>query len=323
METDIKKVFVSYSWDDEKHQRWVMNLVNLLRENGIDATFDKFETQSVTVNLYYMMISNIKDKDYIIVVLTENYAKKANELQGGVGFETLLTFPLLTKESNKLIFIVRDNGNFEDVFPFHLKGWHAIDFSDDSKFSESFKELLHRIEGVPLYEKAPLGSKPKLIPISMYNENGANEFTDFNIPNLKNITDLDKERFIVKNFHEINELFTEFFSQIKYKNDNFTFVAENTSNKYIYKLYVNGSIKTTMKIWLSDDFRTKSIKLAFGNHIRMNYDNSYNECIVCEVNENKEMFLKMTMNILGNKNANDPRSIVKEIWQNNLSHYFN
>lgn len=323
MEIDVKKVFVSYSWDNENHQRWVMNLVNLLRRNGVDATFDKFETQSGTMHLYNMMVSNIRDKDYVIIVLTENYAKKANTLQGGVGFETLLTFPLLIKEPNKLIFILRHNGNFEDVFPFHLNGWYAIDFSDDSKFNESFKELLHRIEGVPLYEKVPLGPKPKLTPISIHDESSANDFSDFNIPNLKTITDLDKEEFIVKSFYEINELFTELFSQIKYKNHTFTFVTENTSNKYIYKLYVNGNLKTAMKIWLSDDFRTKSIKLAFGKHIRMDYDNSYNECIMCEVNDNKEIVLKMFMNILGNKNANDPRSIVKEIWQNHLSHYFN
>jgi len=35
-------------------------LATKLRENGVDATIDKFETQSKTVNLNRMMVEKIK-----------------------------------------------------------------------------------------------------------------------------------------------------------------------------------------------------------------------------------------------------------------------
>ncbi|NHA32769.1 hypothetical protein AXF43_25260 [Bacillus paranthracis] len=64
MQEDTKSVFISYSWDSPEHQQWVMDLVDLLRENGVDASFDMLETQSQTVNLNAMMVSNVRDNDY-------------------------------------------------------------------------------------------------------------------------------------------------------------------------------------------------------------------------------------------------------------------
>ncbi|MBE9202649.1 hypothetical protein IQ218_03145 [Synechocystis salina LEGE 06099] len=37
-----KKIFISYSWDNESHQNWVVQLANSLRECGIDANVDVF-----------------------------------------------------------------------------------------------------------------------------------------------------------------------------------------------------------------------------------------------------------------------------------------
>lgn len=80
--SDIKKVFISYSWDSTAHQQWVLELVYKLRDNGVDASIDILKTHE-TVNLNTMMVSNIRDNDYIIIVLTENYSKKLMNLLGG------------------------------------------------------------------------------------------------------------------------------------------------------------------------------------------------------------------------------------------------
>mgnify|MGYP001290363638 FL=1 len=101
--------FISYSWDSEEHKEWVVGLVNLLRDNGVDASADFFETQRGTTNLYSMMVENIRDKDYIIIVLTPEYAKKADSLQGGVGFETSMLIPLIQENLQKIIPIIRCN----------------------------------------------------------------------------------------------------------------------------------------------------------------------------------------------------------------------
>lgn len=165
MNEEIVNAFVSYSWDSKEHQNWVMNLTNKLRKKGgVDATCDKFEIHSETTDLYSMMTSAIKDNDYVIIVLTENYAQKADDLKGGVGFETMLTKPLLQDNSEKLIFITRHDGDMDKAIPFHLKPFYVIDFSNDEDFDEKFKELLHRVYEIPLFKKASLGKKPDLEP---------------------------------------------------------------------------------------------------------------------------------------------------------------
>jgi hypothetical protein len=146
-----KSAFISYGWDSEEHKQLVMDFANLLRRNGVNATIDRFITQSNTTNLNAMMIKNMRNNDFIIVVLTEKFAEKADNFQGGVGFETLLSLPILQENPDKLIFVLRHKSNFRNAFPFHLQGYYAINFSDDRNFDESFEELLHRIQDVPLY----------------------------------------------------------------------------------------------------------------------------------------------------------------------------
>ncbi len=121
MKKDNPTVFVSYSWDSKNHQQWVLNLTNKLRRKGVDATMDVFETQSKTVNLNHMMVSKIKNSDYIVIILTENYAQKADESHGGVGFETILTMPYLRENLSKLILVMRHQGDYTKVFPFHYR----------------------------------------------------------------------------------------------------------------------------------------------------------------------------------------------------------
>ena len=67
-----------------------MDLANALRKNGVEANIDRFLTQTSTVNLNTMMITNMKKNDFVIVVLTETFAEKADDFKGGVGFETIL-----------------------------------------------------------------------------------------------------------------------------------------------------------------------------------------------------------------------------------------
>ena len=36
----MKSVFISYSWDDEKHKKWVMDIRNRLEADGITTIID-------------------------------------------------------------------------------------------------------------------------------------------------------------------------------------------------------------------------------------------------------------------------------------------
>ncbi|MCU9807465.1 toll/interleukin-1 receptor domain-containing protein [Paraclostridium sp. AKS46] len=137
------KVFISYSWDSEEHKEWVKQLWQTLRVNGVDASIDEAETQTGTIDLNRMMIEGIKDNEYIIVVLTENYARKSDNFQGGVGLETTFLQNFRLKNPKKIIPIIRSGGR--NAMPFYLQGLNYIDFSDDNNISNSFKDLLYRV----------------------------------------------------------------------------------------------------------------------------------------------------------------------------------
>lgn len=314
----IPTAFISYSWDSQEHQDWVAGLANSLRKNGVEATLDVFETQTGTVNLNQMMIKNIKDNDFTIIIMTPNYAQKADEFQGGVGFETTLLSSCIQENPNKIIPVLRSKDR-KSAIPFYLIGYYYIDFSDDANFDEKVKELLHKLRGVDLIEKAPLGSQPDLKPRSI-GEIIAPKTDDFDdlIPNLIEPTDMDKNKFMKESFVQIRDGLLQILNRTKQQNVNFDFDCENlTSKKALLRAYVNGQQKYAVKIWLGNGFgaREETINLSYGNHVSES-DNSMNEYISCEVAKDKSLLLKMNMNMFGNRDANTSEAVVREIWSN-------
>lgn len=313
-------VFVSYSWDNANHMEWVAYLVNELRKKGINADFDRNITQQGTVNLNRMMVENFRVSDYIIVVLTENYAQRANDHKGGVGLETTFLENELLNNTKKIIPIKRSKSNDSDVIPYCLNGLVYIDFSDDSKFEEGLNELLYKIYGVNQFELEPLGEKPDLTPRKMIykNKDNAKNIDVFNInliPNLKQITDLDKKKYIKVSYEKIKEELLKLSQSTKEHNNNFEFELEQNGD-FDYKItfYLNGLERMCIRFWLGN-------MMGFGNDsIFISYDkynlgnNSFNEMITCEIKDN-ELKLKMTMNVFG-FNGDTVENIVKQLWKN-------
>lgn len=153
-------MFISYSWDSEEHKKWVQNFTNDLRDNGLMATMDLFEFQKGTQNMNKMMIENIRDTDFIILVLTKKYSEKANSFVGGVGFETILSIPLFKKNPNKFILIVREEAGYSDALPFHLDDYYAINFTKSEDYTTKFDELIHRLYKVNYWDEHPIGEVP-------------------------------------------------------------------------------------------------------------------------------------------------------------------
>lgn len=328
-----KKAFISYSWDSANHQEWVLNFANQLRKKGIDAEVDLFEIQLKSTHLYQMMVNKIRDSDFIILVLTEKYAGKADKSAGGVGFESRLMLPLLIGNPDKLIYIVRHEGAFEKVFPFQLKGQHAIDFSDESEFNEKLEELVYRIYGQRIYHKEPLGPIPEFnTRKSIRNKEEPKEetrvekvapeadFFNIELPNLKRITDRDIDLFLKESFKEITSLFNSFFNQIQAANTAFEFDKDDINiYETIFKLYVDGRNVNTIKIWYGSMFGGNTINLSYGNYVSSS-NNSANEIIRHHIDDKKQLSLKMDMNMYGNNGPMSPKEVVREIWKNNISH---
>lgn len=293
-----------------------------LFENGIETAIDVFETQRETVNLYTMMLKNIKDKDFTILVLTEEYAEKADALKGGVGFETNSLVPYIMDNLQKIIPIVRTHGAATKAIPFYLRGVHYIDFSADNQFQTAFNELLHRVYKVDLIEKPKLGKRPDLKPIKIdsgeLEDTKADHIDEDMIPDFTRITDIDINRFLKKSYTEISTGLHNLLDRTKRSNSDFDFEFESiTTKKTIIRIYLNGQQKYSVKIWLGNGLgaRQETINLSYGNYISES-DNSMNEIIMCEVDKSNKLILKMTMNFTGIKDANDSKSVTAEIWKN-------
>ena len=149
------KVFISYSQDSEADKQWVLELAAQLRRDGVDIILyqgnpdlDEDSTQ--------FMESSVIDSDWVLVVCTDRYVRKANDGEGGVGYEpTIVTRRIVENFGyNKFIPIIRQT-LWEDKTPEFLKEQIYIDFTDDNQFDEKFDVLLHERLQVPVVEKPP------------------------------------------------------------------------------------------------------------------------------------------------------------------------
>jgi hypothetical protein len=302
-------VFISYSWDSKEHQEWVKKLVSDLMANGIEATFDQNETQRKTTNLYKMMISAFKDYDYVILVLTENYAKKSDNGEGGVGFETQFSYQFLNENENKLIFIAK--GDLNKVFPLHLNGYYAIDFTNSNDYENKLQELINRIKNSDNKTNYSFDQSTK---------NEKSKIDNFEIPNIREITDIEKEKFMKESFIKIRADLEVLFSKMKEKNNNFEYMHEEVSlTKSIFKMYKNGNFIDGIKIWLCNFFRetTYNICFSYGNNI--GNDNSLNEQLTYSITEDNELKLKYSFSSsFIDNNLFKANEIVNNIWESHV-----
>lgn len=316
-------VFISYSWDNSQHKNWVIALANELRKYGIDAIVDEFITQNETVNLNRMMIENIFNNDFTLVIMTDKYAKKANEFKGGVGYETAILINDMVDNIGKIIQIMRFKGDRKEAIPYYLKGVSYIDFTNDSDFDEKFEDLKYKILKVNRIEMEPLGEITSLKPRKITRETIKinNDINGDLIPNFREITDRDKYRFMKESYSEIIMHLTEFAEQTKQKNNNFDFEVDVVNNKKsIIRFYINDMEKRSVKIWLDSKFsQQENILLSYDSY-GIDSDNSCNEMIMCDVNKDKELKLKMMMNMFGNRGETDTNGVAVEVWKQILQY---
>jgi len=304
------KVFVSYSWDSKEHQEWVKKLVDDLSSKGIEINFDQKETQRKTTNLYRMMISAFKDYDYVIVVLTETYAKKADNGEGGVGFESNLSYPFLNKDEDKLILIAR--GDLDKVFPMHLKGYYAIDFTNSEDYDNKLQELVNRIRNT---------SDKSNFPLDQSTEHKKSYIDNYEIPDIREITDIEKEKFMKESFVKIRDDLELLFSKIKEKNKNFEYIHEKVSStKSIFKLYKNGNFIDGIKMWLYNLIRGTTYDICFSYGDNLWNNNSINEQLTFATTKDNEFRLKYSFssNFFNDDNLFNSDEIVNVIWENHI-----
>jgi len=155
------RVFISYSWDSEDHRGWALMLANRLVENGVDVQFDQYDIQ-LGRNITQKMEQNVTHVDKVVLIFTENYKKKAEDREGGVGFEySMISAEWYRKQDKNVKFIpILRSGTEETSIPSFVKNYLYADMREGKNFEKAFEDLLRTIYGEPRVPKPPLGKKP-------------------------------------------------------------------------------------------------------------------------------------------------------------------
>ncbi len=158
--TDAPRLFISYSHDDEAHKAWVLKLATRLMNNGVDVVLDQWDMR-LGGNLPTFMEKGLTSAVRVLAICSATFVKKANEGQGGVGYEkTILTGQLMQDvNTNRIIPVVRSNPSKEKI-PTFLLGRLYIDMSDEAKFEAKYTELLRDVHDEPVAPRPPLGENP-------------------------------------------------------------------------------------------------------------------------------------------------------------------
>ena len=154
------KVFISYSHDSPEHKQWVLELGTKLVQNGVDVVLDRWDLTPGDDRTLFME-RGVKESDRVLVICTDSYVRKANDREGGVGYEQLIVTAQLARDlgTDKFIPIIRQASG-EEKTPTFLETRVYIDFTNDNQFDERFDELLRELHQAPIIEKPPLGGKP-------------------------------------------------------------------------------------------------------------------------------------------------------------------
>lgn len=139
--------FISYSWDDEAHKRWVRDLATRLRGDGVDIHLDQWEAIPGD-QLPAFMERAIRDNRYVLIVCTPRYKTRSEHRKGGVGYEgDIMTAEVLSTASQRKFVPLLRSGTWAEAAPSWLSGKYYVDLSSDPFHEHAYQDLLTTILG--------------------------------------------------------------------------------------------------------------------------------------------------------------------------------
>ena len=149
--------FLSYSWDSDDHKVWVRRLATALRAEGVDARMDQWDARP-GMDLTKYMEERIRSSDYVLLVCTPNFAERANEGKGGVGYEKgIITGEIYTGTPPTKFIPALRSGNVKVALPSYLLNKLFVDFRQDADFEAGVQAIVRHIYQTPETGLAPLG----------------------------------------------------------------------------------------------------------------------------------------------------------------------
>lgn len=162
------KVFISYSWSSPEHEQFVLDLATQLRESGIDAILDKWDLREGNDADKFMerMVTDPEIKK-VLIICDQLYSKKSNKREGGVGTEAQIISRRVYEQQDERKFVVAsfeiDESTGKPAVPVYYGSRKYIDFTDSTRYSERFEELVRWVFDKPIYRKPQIGSTPAYI----------------------------------------------------------------------------------------------------------------------------------------------------------------
>lgn len=155
-------------------------------------------------------------------------------------------------------------------------------------------------------------------------QKSTNIFTSLNIP-LVNVniepTDLERNKFMLDSFIEINKLLSELCRQLEEDNKNFQIQIEKVDGRtVVYDFYNNGNQVRILKLFFGSFFGGKDNKIGISCDYSYGNNNSFNELITSKF-QNGKLHLDAMMSMPFNKRELTIEDAVKEIWMKFIQPY--
>jgi len=152
--------FISYAWGDAGQERWVeKSLATDLQKAGIRVLLDRWENSRVGSSIM-RFVEEIEECDYLIVVGTPLYRKKAKNVASAKGSVAaaeweLAGIRLLASEvEKKTVMPVLLAGEKSEAFPPLLRGRVFADFRDERAYFTTAFDLILSLYDIPFNHRA-------------------------------------------------------------------------------------------------------------------------------------------------------------------------
>lgn len=161
------KVFISYSWTDQTHQNFVLQVAERLVSDGIDVVLDLYELKEGQ-DKYAFMERMVTDESvtHVLMMCDKAYAEKADARKSGVGTESqIISREIYEKiDQTKFVPIVcQFSEGGEPFLPTFLKARIWIDFSSEEAVNQNWERLVRLVFGKPANQKPKIGTVPSYV----------------------------------------------------------------------------------------------------------------------------------------------------------------
>lgn len=310
-------IFISHAWQDGKPNSRVLQFVNFLRENGYQAECDVlYQQQKTAIHFSEMMADALRKADITIIILSENYKKRADDFQGGVGTEYRYIIDDFSHNENKYI-LVSFGGRGQQITPDFLKGRDIVDLSEDE--NNEYRELYSKLSGIPKYEFSPVAtdmtrpSPQRIEPFQTLKTSAISSKLGLDFTIIKPISDLDKKKFIRSAFDNIVDLIKSIATEFCVKNQYFQIEYEEIDNvTVVFDIYKNERKIHSNQIWFGNLMGGRDYNIFIGNGI--DSKNSFSQMIGCK-GENGILVLDVSFGMFAQKNNGTIEEVVKQLWE--------